>query len=122
MPPSQLFDYARNRFAVSLSTLQVGGRGIAPSVHVTTLAMQQMDAGVRLLKSSLVPSTPFEMRARAASAIDQVAEVTSLLQRYRTSVVPFEDRSPRRTELQPSALLWLDSARARLQAVIGSLA
>jgi hypothetical protein len=119
--PTRLLELARDRFELSLASLGMRGRGNAPSGHVTVLALNQVEAGVRSLRSVLVPTSTFELRARAASAIDQAKVATDLLRDYLFETVEFGERPPKLAELSTVARLALDAAKARLQLIIGTL-
>lgn len=119
--PSKLFELASRRFRTSLAALEIGGPGAIPSAQVTTLAIQEAEAGMRALQSTLVPPTPFWQRLAADASIGEARRAVELLVDYRHEVMGLPDRPLRRDDATQAGLHRLDEARVRLGAAIARL-
>lgn len=120
--PTRLFAIAVDRLGTAEATLRIGGPGAVPTASVTTLALRELEAGVRTLHSTLVPSTPFHQRQAALGSIDQAQRAISLLETYRTDVEPLGTETLRRGDLQAGTLVMLDDARERIRSAIARIA
>lgn len=120
--PARLFAIAGDRLRTASSALRIGGPGAAPTAGVTTLAIREVEAGVRALRSTLVPTTPFHHRAVAIGSIEQATSAIALLDEYRAAVSPLGDVAIRRGDLSVATLTLLDDATSRLVSSITRLA
>jgi hypothetical protein len=116
--PSRLFELAATRFEAALATSRIGGPRTAPSAIVAVLALQQADSGLRNLKSVNVPSTPFDVRTRAARASDAARHGIDLLRRYHEAVIGRGDRPHDLDTLPTSTIALLDESRLHLRTAI----
>lgn len=116
--PSRLFDLAATRFEAALATSRIGGPRTSPSSIVTVLAMHQADTGLRTLKSISVPSTPFQVRTRAARAIDHARQGIDLMRQYHAAVVGRGDGAHGNGTLPIETIGLINKGRLQLRAAI----
>ena len=115
VPPSRLFELARARFETAIATTRIAGSRMSPSPIVAVMAIQQAEQGVRSLKSVLVPSTPTDVRTRAARAVEYATTGIDLLRRYHAAIIGLGDAAHRNEDLPASTLELILDARAQLQ-------
>lgn len=120
--PSRLFGIASDRFRTASATLRIGGPGAAPTATVASFAIGEVEAGIRTLQSTLVPSTPFGQRSAAIGSIEQAQRAASLLGTYRDAVAHLGSDGLRRGEVPVGTLLMLDEATHRLVSALARLA
>ncbi|MCW2927230.1 MAG: hypothetical protein JWM86_1198 [Thermoleophilia bacterium] len=119
--PSKLFNAADARFDLALDAVGVRGSGAAPTVRDSQNAVYHALAGVRLLRSTLVPSTPFYQRQLAATAIGHAGDAVRALTQYEQLVRPLADADLDAGRVPLGALASLDEARAALFAAASRL-
>jgi hypothetical protein len=116
--PSRLFELAATRFDAALATSTIGGPDTSPSAMVAVMAMQQVQSGLNSLQSINVPTTPWDVRTRAARAIDQAHQAVDLLRQYHAEVVGLGDHAHGNDTLPPLTLGLLESGRLHLRLAI----
>jgi hypothetical protein len=119
--PARLFEIARIRFDGARNTLRQPGLLRAPTALAAVITIGQISSGINALDSVLVPSTGFELRRRAASAIDRARESVALLRAYHEVVIPFGDTSRPTSALPPAAGVMLREAISQLTMAVAEL-
>lgn len=120
--PSRLFAFARDRFGIARDALRIGGPGSVPTGIVAALAIAEVGAGMRALRSAVVPATPFHQRQQALAALEQARAGAGFLQAYRDAVAALGDGPLRHDDLPVGALHQLSEGRDRLAHAIMRLA
>jgi hypothetical protein len=115
---SQLFLLAATRFDAALATSTIGGPRTAPSAIVAVMALQQAQAGLNNLQSINVPMTPFDVRTRAARAMDHARQGIALLREYHADVAGLGDGAHAREMLPLETIQLLDGGRMELRTAI----
>jgi hypothetical protein len=116
--PSHLFQLASIRFESAIATSRIGGPRTAPSAIVAVMALQQAQSGLNSLQSIQVPNTPFDVRNRAARAMDHARHAIDLLRMYHGHVVDLGDSAHPRESLSVQAIGLLDDGRRELLTAI----
>lgn len=112
VPPSQLFALAGTRFYAALEALSLDVAGPVPDARATQASIYQALSGVRLLRSTLVPSTPFHQRQAAASAIDDAQGAVHALSTYERFVARVADGDLVPDRMPDAVLELLEQARS----------
>lgn len=86
VPPAQLFTIAGSRFIHAFRDLEVGDGTSLPDAKSAELAIVQAESGVRILGSTLVPTTPIGQRRQATAAIESAKQAIASLQLYQAFV------------------------------------
>ena len=106
--PARLFAIAKVRLHSAIDALYRDGSPHAPSALSTGFALQQVDTAVGALRGINVPTSSFQHRRRASTAIDHAQRGAELLRTYQDDVQAMGDDPFLRESLPIETLAALD--------------
>jgi hypothetical protein len=112
--PSELFNAANGRLDTALAKLGSQDEVWAPDSVTTLLAERDVVAGMRILHSAIVPTTPERQREAAITALGDVQAGLDLLDGYIGQIREMGPGPHPREQVQSEALHLLDTARRRI--------
>jgi hypothetical protein len=121
VPPTRLMEIAHERLNVSLRIVGMGDTSYVPTALAVSTAIHEATSGIGALQSALIPSTPWGLRQRSASAMSQTRRALTQLELYRDAVGPLGERPLERSDLQVGTLALLDTARSALRVAARNL-
>ena len=122
VPPSKLFAVANAHFTHALSLLDVPEDAtVVPDTTAATLAAGDAAAGIRMLRSVLVPGTAFPQRQAAVAALGWAQTGAELISRYAAEVAELGQGPLEVTDVPIATLRVLADARERLVAASARL-
>lgn len=119
--PTRLFAAARARIDGAMATLRHADGVIAPTALATSIAVDQVQAGISVLRSVLVPTTTATYRHNASAAIDYATRGIVLLDAYAEDVRPLGDDAFTRSSLPATTRLQLDRGLSYLTLAINRI-